>query len=141
MSKAIAIIEMPKSCENCIFRVTKYYHPFWAKAGKNTKGYYCQLDPERRVADIHIDDDVFKFENCPLVEVETLAQRALKVGDTIYYRTYKDNGRKCVGVQPHTVKRIELIAVDETGSTSHIQEIGKTIFLSEEQANNNGGIF
>ena len=70
MSDSIAIIEDPKSCENCIFRVTKYWHPFWSKDNKNSKGYYCQLDAEHKVAHLHIDDNDFKFPDCPLIDLE-----------------------------------------------------------------------
>lgn len=63
--------EMPKSCSKCLFHCTKWYHPFWAASKKaNTKGLYCQLDHERKILKLPLEDETTKAEWCPLKEVE-----------------------------------------------------------------------
>lgn len=66
MDKSIAIIDTPKACDSCRFHVCKFQHPWWSKEKPNTKGYYCQLDEQRRITELHIDDETFKPDWCPL---------------------------------------------------------------------------
>lgn len=64
MSKVIAVIDKPQSCEVCYFGVCKYSTPL----SSCRKGYYCQLQPhdKRTVADFDVGDEVH-LANCPLV--------------------------------------------------------------------------
>jgi hypothetical protein len=66
MSKSIAIIETPITCEKCIFHVCRYSLPL----STYRKGYYCQLDNDREVFDLDFDDHNFKSKKCPLEEVK-----------------------------------------------------------------------
>lgn len=66
MKKSIAIMPTPRGCGNCPFHLYMYQHPFWSKEKTNRKGYVCQLDEEKRVLDLDINDEVTKANWCPL---------------------------------------------------------------------------
>lgn len=66
MSKSIAIMETPKGCSSCVFHICKYHHPFWGKEKQNRKGYICQLDEQRRLLDLDINDETTTAKWCPL---------------------------------------------------------------------------
>jgi hypothetical protein len=61
-----------------------------------------------------------------------------KVGDTVWFNTFKKNATVCVGVQPHKIDRIDISFVCDTKNLieTHIHdwEIGKTVFLTREEA-------
>lgn len=61
-----------------------------------------------------------------------------KVGDTVWFNTYKKNATVCIGIQPHTVDRVDVRLVCGAKSLIpteiHDYEIGKTIFLTKEEA-------
>ena len=68
--KVIAVMDRPRNCQECIFGVCKYSHPFWSRENSSTKGYYCQLlPPEQRVAQQFDYDSEVHLDNCPLVPV------------------------------------------------------------------------
>ena len=62
----------------------------------------------------------------------------VKVGDTVWFNTYKRNATVCIGVQPHKVDRIDTVLVcdDKALVSTRIYdwEIGKTVFLTREEA-------
>lgn len=68
MSKSIAIMNTPSGYAHCVFGVCEFQHPWWSnnKEKRNRKGYYCQLDEQRRVLEIDINDETTKAEWCSL---------------------------------------------------------------------------
>ena len=64
--KSIAIMPTPKGCGDCPFHTCEYQHPFWCKEKPNRKGYACQLDKQRRVLDLDINDEFTTANWCPL---------------------------------------------------------------------------
>lgn len=61
-----------------------------------------------------------------------------KVGDTVWFETYKKNATVCVGVQPHKVDRIDVICVCDTKNLVETNirewEFGQSVFLTKENA-------
>ena len=61
-----------------------------------------------------------------------------KVGDTVWFDTYKKNGTVPLGVQPHKVDRIDVICV--VGEKELIETklydwyFGESVFLTKEEA-------
>ena len=61
-----------------------------------------------------------------------------KVGDTVWFETFKNNGSDCVGIQPHTIDRVDIDFV--VGAKKLIEtkipdfRIGKYVFLTREEA-------
>lgn len=61
--KAIALIDKPKNCEECVFGICKYSLPL----STHRKAYYCQLkEPKGRVAEDFDCDEEVHLSNCPL---------------------------------------------------------------------------
>jgi len=56
-----------------------------------------------------------------------------RVGDTVYYRTYENNGSEDIGLQPHEVIGIKTI-VQTKGADIPIEAFGKDVFLSKKEA-------
>lgn len=61
----------------------------------------------------------------------------VKVGDTVYYNTYKRG--ESIGIQPHKVESVNIIVAIErpygyVGAKIYNYEIGKTVFLTKEEA-------
>lgn len=60
-----------------------------------------------------------------------------KVGDKVWFNTFKKNATVCVGIQPHTVDRIDVICVCDTKNLVETNirdwEFGKTVFLTKEE--------
>ena len=74
MSKVIAIIDKPKSCDECIFARCKYSLPL----STNRRGYYCQLkEPQERVVEDFACDEEMHLSNCPLRKVPEKKQHTL----------------------------------------------------------------
>lgn len=66
MSKAIAVIDKPKNCEQCPFVRYKYSLPLTTYR----KGLYCWLiEPQNRVVEDFDYDAEVHLSNCPLREV------------------------------------------------------------------------
>ena len=63
--------EIPKSCKDCQFHHCSEYHPFWVenKEKRNTKTFRCQAALPFRSTVLDIDDETFKPDWCPLVDV------------------------------------------------------------------------
>ena len=62
-----------------------------------------------------------------------------KVGDTVYYETFRKNGRESIDIQPHEIRTIytviETSDFDGYGITKvYLTDIGKTVFLTREEA-------
>ena len=60
-----------------------------------------------------------------------------KVGDTIYFETYKRG--ESIGIQPHKVANINIVVSTErpygcVGADIYDWEFGKTVFLTREEA-------
>jgi hypothetical protein len=61
-----------------------------------------------------------------------------EVGQTVWFETWEKNGSVCIGVQPHTVDKIEIACV--VGMNKFVPtrledwRFGKTVFLSKEEA-------
>lgn len=64
--QSIAIMPTPKGCGDCPFHWCVYQHPFWCKEKPNRKGYSCQLDKQKRVLDLDINDEFTTANWCPL---------------------------------------------------------------------------
>lgn len=66
-----------------------------------------------------------------------LVRLPCKVGDTVWFQTYKNGER--VGIKPHRVEKIKVLAQLERGYAEPLTEIqewefGKTVFTSREAA-------
>lgn len=61
-----------------------------------------------------------------------------KKGGHVWFNTFKKNATVCVGVQPHTVDRIDIVLVCDTKNLIETKiydwEIGKTVFLTKKEA-------
>ena len=60
-----------------------------------------------------------------------------KVGDTVWFNTYKDNGNTCIGMQPHKViaTRVWVVAEGRLVLTDlPLGDMGKNWFLTREEA-------
>ena len=78
-------------------------------------------------------DILTKYENGTLIELPC------KVGDTVYYETFINNGSESVGIQPHEVKSIYTSIVTSNFSgyghtIVELDEFGKTVFLTKAEA-------
>lgn len=91
--------------------------------------------------------EITEFEGVPLARLRELAEAdkagrcvvlPCKVGDTVWFKTYKNSARDCIGIQPHEITRIS-ISVIVPGEIVDIgipvDQIGKSVFLSKEEAN------
>lgn len=62
-----------------------------------------------------------------------------KVGDTVWFNTYKDNGRTCIGMQPHKVvgSRVCVMAEGKIFPLElPLSRFGKNWFQTREEAEN-----
>jgi hypothetical protein len=60
-----------------------------------------------------------------------------RVGDTVWFKTYKNNARDCIGVQPHEVTRISasiIVPGEIVDIGIPVDQIGVRVFLSETEA-------
>lgn len=61
-----------------------------------------------------------------------------KVGDTVWFNTFKQNASVCVGVQPHKVDHIEVTLICDSDNLVKTRipdwRIGKDVFLTREDA-------
>ena len=61
-----------------------------------------------------------------------------KVGDTVWFDTYKKNATVCIGIQPHMIDRVDISFVCDTKNLIETKipdwSIGKTAFLTKEEA-------
>lgn len=90
--------------------------------------------------------DLETLNNTPISRLVELAEadkdgRVLilpcKVGDTVWFKTYKNNARDCIGVQPHEVTRISasiIVPGEIVDIGIPVDQIGVRVFLSETEA-------
>lgn len=61
-----------------------------------------------------------------------------KVGDKVWFNTFKKNATVCVGIQPHIVDRIDVICVCDTKNLVETNirdwEFGQSVFLTKAEA-------
>ena len=60
-----------------------------------------------------------------------------KVGDVVWFKTYKNNARDCIGIQPHEVTRISasiIVSGEIVDIGIPVDQIGVSVFLSEAEA-------
>ena len=70
-------------------------------------------------------------------EEDILKVLPCKPGDTLWFETYKNNGREFVGIQPHKIKDVFVDFLCDGGVLGvkiPIWMIGTSVFLSEEEA-------
>ncbi len=85
--KAIAIMDKPKNCEECVFGICKYSLPL----SIHRKAYYCQLkEPKGRVSEDFDYDEEVHLSNCPLREVPQRKTDADKYYYALGYNTCID---------------------------------------------------
>ena len=90
--------------------------------------------------------DLETLNNTPISRLVELAEadkdgRVLilpcKVGDTVWFKTYKNSARECIGIQPHEVTRIsvDIIVPGEFVDIGiPVEQIGDRVFLSKAEA-------
>ena len=90
--------------------------------------------------------EITEFDGLPIDRLRELAEadkdgRVLilpcKVGDTVWFKTYKNNARDCIGVQPHEVTRISasiIVPGEIVDIGIPVDQIGVRVFLSETEA-------
>ena len=60
-----------------------------------------------------------------------------KVGDTVWFKNYTDNGRTCIGIQPHKVVGTRMCVMAEGGIFPVellLSRFGESWFLTREEA-------
>jgi hypothetical protein len=75
---------------------------------------------------------------CHFKDKSLFVELPCKVGDDVWFNTFKKNATVCVGIQPHKVDRIDVVFVcDEKQfieTRIPIWQIGKTVFLTKTEA-------
>ena len=70
-----------------------------------------------------------------------------KIGDDIWFNTYKNSATVCIGIQPHRVDAIDVNIICDASNSVPVEishtRFGKDVFLSREEAeealSKNGG--
>ncbi|MCI8332632.1 MAG: hypothetical protein HFE78_07390 [Clostridiales bacterium] len=89
--------------------------------------YYAQYSERAALKDM--------VEHFPTAEESGgLVELPCRVGDTVYFRTYKAGTD--IGIQPHEVTGIRVL-IQTKGADIPIWEFGKDVFLSLEEAERN----
>lgn len=60
-----------------------------------------------------------------------------RVGDKVWFETYKNSARDCIGIQPHEVTRISasiIVSGEIVDIGIPVDQIGVSVFLSEAEA-------
>lgn len=90
--------------------------------------------------------DLETLNNTPISRLVELAEAdkdgcvvilPCKVGDTVWFKTYKNNARDCIGVQPHEVTRISasiIVPGEIVDIGIPVDQSGVRVFLSETEA-------
>ena len=90
--------------------------------------------------------EITEFDGLPIDRLRELAEAdkdgrvvvlPCKVGDTVWFKTYKNNARDCIGVQPHEVTRISasiIVPGEIVDIGIPVDQIGVRVFLSETEA-------
>ena len=91
-----------------------------------------------RFLDSDYTTDVFNFELADYLLANGVIVPPCKVGDTVWFNTYKKNATVCVGIQPHIVDRIDVNCACDTKNLVETSipswTFGKTVFLTKEEA-------
>lgn len=109
---------------------------------------YCRNRLLDRLAEYEDTEETLRqlCRNCDLERLEKLAEAdkdgrvvilPCKVGDTVWFKTYKNNARDCIGVQPHEVTRISasiIVPGEIVDIGIPVDQIGVRVFLSETEA-------
>ena len=99
-------------CENCIHGDVCLYEEFYTEQEK--------------------EECIFYKDKSLFVEIPC------KVGDDVWFNTFKKNATVCIGIQPHKVDRIDVCLVcgekELIETKIPIWRIGKTVFLTKEEA-------
>lgn len=90
--------------------------------------------------------EITEFNGLPIDRLRELAEAdkagrvvvpPCKVGDTVWFKTYTDNGKTCIGMQPHNVAGIRVCVMAE-GKFFPVElplgGLGKQWFLTHEEA-------
>ena len=101
-----------------------------------------QVDMDHEAAealrDLCRDYDLGRLES--LAEADKAGRLVVlpcKVGDTVWFKTYTDNGRTCIGMQPHKVVGTRMCVMAEGGIFPVellLASFGETWFLTREEA-------
>lgn len=85
------------------------------------------------------EDFSYSTEGCTHFKPKSrFVELPCEVGQTVWFETWEKNGSVCIGVQPHTVDKIEIACV--VGMNKFVPtrledwRFGKTVFLSREEA-------
>ena len=74
-------------------------------------------------------------ENAKLTEqLQTAVVLPCKVGDTVYFNTYKNNATECIGVQPHKVESICVGYYVGNHTAIYDYDFGNSVFLTKPEA-------
>lgn len=100
-----------------------------------------QVVNAKNIIDLAFADDTSKAERIrKLLAADDdgrLVVLPCKVGDTVWFKTYKNNARDCIGVQPHEVTRISasiIVPGEIVDIGIPVDQIGVRVFLSETEA-------
>jgi hypothetical protein len=69
---SVAVIPTPVSCDECIFKSLRFYHPDLVDAGKYTgkQGFFCSLDGSLGLIIIRYENETYKNKRCPLKRLD-----------------------------------------------------------------------
>ncbi len=100
-------------------------------------GWHKDIDLKDELGYSYIYQRLAELENS--IEDGEIVRLPCKVGDTVYYETFINNGIDSVGVQPHQVKSIYTSITTSNFSgygytTVALAEFGKTVFLTKDEA-------
>ena len=90
--------------------------------------------------------EITEFDGLPIDRLRELAEAdkdgrvvvlPCKVGDTVWFKTYTDNGKTCIGMQPHKAVSVRVCVMAE-GRIFPVElllsRVGKSWFLTREEA-------
>ncbi len=67
-------------------------------------------------------------------QLENAVVLPCKVGDTVYFNTYKNNATECIGVQPHKVESICVGYYIGNNTAIYDYDFGSSVFLTKPEA-------
>lgn len=91
--------------------------------------------------------EIEEFDGVPVARLRELVEAdkggrcvvlPCKQGDTVWFKTYKNSARDCIGIQPHKITRIStsiIVPGEFVDIGISVDQIGKCVFLSMEEAN------
>ena len=90
--------------------------------------------------------EITEFDGLPIDRLRELAEAdkdgrvvvlPCKVGDTVWFKTYKNSAQDCIGIQPHEITRISISVIvpgDIVDVGIPVDQIGQSAFLSKDEA-------